>query len=180
MSGAAPRAQEGRTPEGRRWRIRPTTGADAPGLVALRDAVAAEGGLIAALPGERGPAEESLVLAGLLSEGGLSLTLEIDSELAGHLICQRRSARWEQHVGELAIVVANRHRGLGMGRALLLAAIDWARSGGLSKLVLAVFPENQQAVRLYSSVGFAEEGRQRNQVQVAGTMHDLLLMGLVL
>lgn len=180
MSAPLTPAREGRTRGGRRWILRPTRGEDVPALVALRDAVAAEGDLITAVPGERTSAEEGLLLVGLRSEGGLSLTLEIDSEVAAHLVCQRRSAPWERHVGELAIIVANSQRRNGLGRQLMLAAIDWARSEGLSKLVLSVYPDNHPALRLYAGIGFLEEGRQRNQVRIGGRAHDLVLMGLVL
>src|ERR1700704_1607611 len=51
-------------------------------------------------------------------------------------------------------------RGRGAGRALLDAAIAWARSRGLGRLELWVTQGNSPAVRLYERAGFADTGRR--------------------
>ena len=51
-------------------------------------------------------------------------------------------------------------RGRGAGRALLDAAIAWARSRGLGRLELWVTQGNSPAVRLYERAGFADTGRK--------------------
>ena len=51
-------------------------------------------------------------------------------------------------------------RGRGAGRALLDAAIAWARSRALDRLELWVTRDNGPAVRLYERVGFADTGRR--------------------
>jgi ribosomal protein S18 acetylase RimI-like enzyme len=173
-------SREGRTTGGGAWRIRATRADDAAGIVAVRDRVAAEGDTIAALPGERGVAEESLLLAGILGEGGLSLTLEVDGAVAGHLVCQRRSGNAEAHVAELALVVDAPHRSQGLGAELIAAAIAWARTAGVAKLVLSVLPDNARALAAYRRAGFVEEGRLAGQVRIGGVDRDLLLMGLQL
>ncbi len=58
--------------------IRPSEDGDAPALAALIDAVAAEGELIAAVPGEPDTIEQSARLVSIVLEGGLTLTLEVD------------------------------------------------------------------------------------------------------
>ncbi|QGX92759.1 dTDP-4-amino-4,6-dideoxy-D-galactose acyltransferase [Tatumella sp. TA1] len=45
--------------------------------------------------------------------------------------------------------VANTHRGAGVGRQLLLAAADWARSKGLTELHITTQLSNLAAMRLY-------------------------------
>src|SRR4029077_3100487 len=57
--------REGLTPAGRPYVIRPSQDADAPGLAALIDAVAGEGELIAAVPGEPDTLEQSARLVSL-------------------------------------------------------------------------------------------------------------------
>jgi len=146
----------------------------------MRNEVAAEGDYIAAVPEQRSALEEQLSLSSLLSEGGLSLTLEVDGRVAGHLTARRLSGRHETHVGEIAIAVHNSARGVGLGRALMETAIDWARAVRMSKLALGVFPSNQRAINLYRSLGFVDEGTLPRKVATPGGDRDLMLMGLQL
>jgi len=170
----------GRTRAGREFVIRPAGADDAAGLVALRDAVAAEGIWVAAEPGERTVLEESLALAGLVSHGGLALVAEVEGRLAAQLAVHRRQGRYEGHRGDLSITVARDDREQGLGRALVETAVDWSRAVRLGKLTLGVFPENLRAIALYRSVGFVEEGTLRRHLRVGAEERDLLLMGLLL
>jgi RimJ/RimL family protein N-acetyltransferase len=173
--------REGTTPDGRRWQVRPSRpDDDAAELVAIRDEVAAEGELVAAVPGERSVLEESLALANLLAGGGLGLTLEVDGRVAGNLMVHRRRGRYESHVGELSIAIRATARGVGLGRVLLDTAVDWSRAVGIAKLTLGVFPDNEPAVALYRAVGFVEEGVLRSHVRLPSGERDLVVMGLLL
>lgn len=62
------------------------------------------------------------------------------------------------HVGGMWVEPAA--RGRGAGRALLDAAIAWARSRELDRLELWVTERNGAAVRLYERSGFAGTGRR--------------------
>jgi ribosomal protein S18 acetylase RimI-like enzyme len=172
--------REGVTANGRPYVIRPSQEADAPGLAALMDAVAGEGELIAAVPGDPGTIEQSTRLVSIVLEGGLTLTLEVDGVPAGHVMVQRRAGRHYAHVGEIAILVSNAQRGLGLGRILMEMAIEWGRAVGLAKISLRVFPANTRAVGLYRSLGFEEEGLARGEVRMPAGDRDVLLMGLAL
>jgi putative acetyltransferase len=179
-SRAALLRREGTLPDGRAYLIRPTRDADAPALVALHDSVAAEGRLIAAAPGDRTVLEESLGLAGLLSQGGLSLTLEVEAATAGQVMVRRLHQRLEGDEGEVAIAVHNWARGVGLGRLLMEVAIEWARAVRLARLTLAVFPDNEPALRLYRFLGFVEDPTLRGRLAHHAGAHDLLLMSLSL
>jgi len=179
-SRAALLRREGTTRDGRTYLIRPTAPGEAAAIVALQDAVAAEGEFIAALPGDREPVEEELLLSGILASGGLSLSLDVDTTLSGHLVVMRRTNRHEAHVGDVAIIVGNASRGLGLGRALMETAIEWARAVRLGKLCLAVFTTNERAIGLYRSLGFVDEGVLRGQVRLTDGDRDVLLMGRLL
>jgi RimJ/RimL family protein N-acetyltransferase len=173
--------REGVSRSGRSWLIRPTRpDEDAPELVAIRDEVAAERELMAAVPGERTVLEESLALANLLSGGGLAVTLEVEGRIAGHLLAERRRGPYEQHRGDLSISIRSGYRGEGLGRALIDTAVDWARAVGLRKLSLGVFPGNTAAVALYRAAGFVEEGVLRRHLHLPAGDRDLVVMGLLL
>lgn len=62
------------------------------------------------------------------------------------------------HSGFLGAVqnvgVLPQHRGLGLGRALVLKSLHGFRSAGLERVYLEVTGENMPAVELYRSVGF--------------------------
>ena len=83
--------------------------------------------------------------------------------------------------GELGMMVADGWRSRGVGTALVAGAIDWARSQGLHKLTLGVFPHNDAAIALYRKFGFVEEGRLGNHIRRAnGELWDVIEMGLLL
>jgi ribosomal protein S18 acetylase RimI-like enzyme len=171
--------REGVTPAGASWLIRPTRADDdAADLIAVRDEVAGEGDLIAGAPGERSVLEESLALSNLLATGGLGLTLLVDDRVVGNLMVERRRGPYESHRGDVSLAIRQGFRGLGLGRALLDTAVDWARAVGISKLTLGVFPSNQRALALYRAVGFVEEGVLRGHLRLASGERDLVVMGL--
>jgi ribosomal protein S18 acetylase RimI-like enzyme len=181
MTAARPMLRrEGVTPAGHPYVIRPSEDTDAPGLAALIEAVAGEGELIAAVPGEPDTIEQSIRLVSIVLEGGLTLTLEVDGAPAGHVMVQRRAGRHYAHVGEIAILVSNAQRGAGLGRSMMEMAIDWGRAVGLAKLTLRVFPDNQRAIGLYRSLGFHDEGVVSGEVRMPSGDRDLLMMGLPL
>lgn len=60
----------------------------------------------------------------------------------------------EYYIDSLAVLPD--YRGKGIGRKLLSAAIEHGKASGL-KVTLAVDPENEQAQRLYSSLGFTHD-----------------------
>jgi ribosomal protein S18 acetylase RimI-like enzyme len=79
------------------------------------------------------------------------------------------------------MAVAREWRGLGVGSALLAAAVERARAHGLHKLSLAVFPHNEAAIALYRRFGFVEEGRRVEHFRRAsGELWDAIEMGLLL
>jgi ribosomal protein S18 acetylase RimI-like enzyme len=83
--------------------------------------------------------------------------------------------------GELGMEVARAWRGRGVGSALLVAAIAFARERGLHKVSLSVFPHNTAAIALYRKYGFVEEGRRVKQYRrQSGELWDAIDMGLLL
>jgi len=84
-------------------------------------------------------------------------------------------------VGELAMLVEREWRGRGVGSTLVAVAIERARTVGLHKLSLDVFPHNAAAIALYRKFGFVEEGRRAGHYRRAtGELWDSIVMGLLL
>ena len=81
-----------------------------------------------------------------------------------------------RHVADLGLMVAAGHRRRGVGTALLEEAVRWARSAGIAKLELHVFPWNEPALSLYESFGFEREGYRKRHYARGGELVDAVLM----
>lgn len=77
-----------------------------------------------------------------------------------------------------SVWVADPARRRGVGRALVEAVADWARSWGASRLVLWVYRSNEGAIRFYEHRGFAIE--LDGQDAELGAPHDAVAMHLAL
>jgi RimJ/RimL family protein N-acetyltransferase len=73
-------------------------------------------------------------------------------------------------------MVARGHRRRGIGLALMEAAEDWARTVGVRKLELHVFPHNTPAIALYEKLGYQREGFRRGHYRRGGEFIDAILM----
>jgi len=82
------------------------------------------------------------------------------------------------HWGELGISVLPAYHKNGIGKAMLGALITWAAEiSQIEKLCLNVFHTNAPAIRLYKSLGFIAEGRQKKAVrQPDGSYVDMITM----
>ncbi len=101
---------------------------------------------------------------------------EEDARVVGRLSVSRDQHPASHHVADLGLMVAADRRGRGIGRALLAAAVDWAREAGVTKLELHVFPWNEPAIRLYERFGFEREGVRRGHYRRDGEDLDAILM----
>jgi ribosomal protein S18 acetylase RimI-like enzyme len=70
-------------------------------------------------------------------------------------------------LARLTMAVAREHRNKGIGRAMMRYALECAdRSGQIRKIELLTRANNETAIHLYSSLGFAEEGRLRARLRL--------------
>jgi L-amino acid N-acyltransferase YncA len=81
-------------------------------------------------------------------------------------------------VGEESVYVAERARGRGVGRALLEAVIESARSGGLWTLQAGIFADNVASLELHRRLGFREVGVRERIGQLDGVWCDVVLLEL--
>jgi L-amino acid N-acyltransferase YncA len=104
---------------------------------------------------------------------------EIDGEVAGWIAVVPYSSRAVYRgVGEESVYVADRARGLGVGRGLLAALIASARDGGLWTLQAGVFPENEASLALHRAHGFREVGTRERIGELSAVWRDVVLLEL--
>jgi RimJ/RimL family protein N-acetyltransferase len=159
--------------------IRPAGPSDAAGLVALaRDVAAEPEGWLVSSEGWRTVSEERRYLRALRRHPDAAVLVAAAPEgVVARLSVARDPHPASGHVADLGLMVARSHRRQGLGRALLDAAVDWARRAGVSKLELHVFPHNQPALALYDSYGFRREGyRASHYRRDDGGYVDAILM----
>jgi diaminopimelate decarboxylase len=99
-----------------------------------------------------------------------------DDRVVGHVYVQRESHPVTRHVATLGIAVEAGARGRGIGSALLAEAVRWARSVGVDKVALSVYPHNTGAIALYRKFGFVEEGRLARHSRKSYGDEDEILM----
>jgi RimJ/RimL family protein N-acetyltransferase len=96
----------------------------------------------------------------------------------GHLNVSREESPVTRHVASLGMSVAADRRGQGVGTALLEGCIRWAKTMGVEKLALSVYPDNERAMALYRKFDFQEEGRLSGHSKKAIGYRDEIVMGL--
>jgi RimJ/RimL family protein N-acetyltransferase len=160
-------------------RIRAAEPGDAAALVALASAVGAEPeGWLLADSRWRSVSEERRYVRSVRKHPDAALLVaEEHGEIVGRLSLARDPHPSSAHVADLGLMVAAGHRRRGIGRALLAAAEEWARSVQVTKLELHVFPHNEPAIALYERCGYEREGyRRRHYRRPDGRYVDAVLM----
>ena len=156
--------------------VRPTVASDVDELLDLYESVAAEGRYIAGeLPVDRSRRRSAWIALAEGDSAGASFVAEAGGTLVGMASVTGVSPL------DLGMMVAAPWRGQGVGTALLVACIDFARTSGAHKICLEVWPHNDAAIALYERHGFVQEGYRRKQWRRRnGELWDSIMMGLLL
>jgi putative acetyltransferase len=159
-------------------RIRRAEPGDATSLVELAEAVGGEEGRwILATDTWRSVSEERRYLKTVLRHPDATVIVAVAGErVVGRLSLSRDPHPASHHVADLGLMVAESHRRQGIGKKLLAEAVIWARSVGIGKLELHVFPWNESALRLYESFGFEREGYRKRHYVREDELVDAILM----
>lgn len=90
------------------------------------------------------------------------------ARLVGALSCEREPRLKVQHLAHLVgMMVADTHRGHGLGRALLAAALARLRATpGIAQVTLSVTTGNEAAIGLYRSQGFERYGHLPDAIRL--------------
>ena len=112
----------------------------------------------------------------------IELLAEVDGAVVGSagIGCVGRREK-TRHRARFGISVDKAYWGLGIGRAMTEACIECAKTAGYVQLELEAVAENEHALALYRSVGFAEYGRNPKgfRSRISG-WQELVLMRLEL
>lgn len=159
-------------------RIRPAQPGDAGPLVELASQVSGEeGAWLLASEARRSVGEERRYLRAVRRHPDAAVYVVVDGDaIVARLSLARDPHPASRHVADLGLMVAASHRRRGIGRALLEQAVVWARSAGVTKLELHVFPWNEPAIHLYETFGFTREGLRRGHYVRDGMQVDAILM----
>ena len=112
-------------------------------------------------------------------DGSVFIVAVMDDRLVGAAAMIRYKGR-RDHVGDIGISVHDDFQGRGIGSALLGALVDTADQWlNLRRLELAVYVDNEPAIRLYKRFGFVIEGTRRAVAFRDGTFVDDYVMARV-
>jgi RimJ/RimL family protein N-acetyltransferase len=159
-------------------RVRRAKPRDAGALVALARAVGEEPEGWFITDGEWrtvGDERRYLRAAGRSADAAV-LVAEVEDRIVGRLSVVRDQHPASRHVADVGLMVALPFRRQGIGRALLAAAEEWARSAGIVKLELHVFPHNEAAIQLYESAGYVRDGYRSRHFRRGNELIDAILM----
>jgi phosphinothricin acetyltransferase len=108
------------------------------------------------------------------------LVADDEGEVAGFTTYEhfRGEGKWPGYraTAELTIHVREAYWGRGVGRSLLEALVDRARSAGIHVLVAAIDGDNEPSIRFHERLGFVEVARMPQTGQKFGRWLDLVLM----
>ena len=158
--------------------IRTAEPGDAESLVRLAEAVGSEEGGWLIADGEwRSVSEERRYLKAIRRHAySAVLVAELDGSIVGRLSIGRDSHPASEHVADVGLMVADGYRRRGIGRALMEAAESWARSVGVRKIELHVFPYNEAALVLYDRLGYRQVGIRHGHFRRSDGYADAVLM----
>ena len=98
--------------------------------------------------------------------GGIILTAQINKKIEGYISITIDAMTRRKHIAVIGICMIKQYRNIGLGKALMESAINWAKeTPKIEKLALSVFADNVLAIKLYEKLGFLTEGRQIREIK---------------
>jgi RimJ/RimL family protein N-acetyltransferase len=114
------------------------------------------------------------------SEVNLFIVAEFDGRLVGTCGIMGSTRRRLRHTAKLAIAIEKNCWGLGIGKRLMEAGIQWAKENAVSRIALEVDTNNYRAIGLYLKMGFIVEGTLKNDKLMAdGSYRSAYTMALL-
>ncbi|HVB21250.1 MAG TPA: GNAT family N-acetyltransferase [Ktedonobacteraceae bacterium] len=131
---------------------------------------------LSVLPSTTADAWSTIVEQWVADEHMHVFVAEIQEKAIG-IICVRVRTGRESHVGDVTLAVHDKHQRQGIGKMLLITALDLADNWlNLVRLELAVYTDNEQAIRLCQQFDFAIEGRKHYDAFRGGAYIDSYML----
>lgn len=125
--------------------------------------------------------EENFIQNHVDSEVDLLVVAETDGEVIGICGLNGNINKRIRHSAEIALAIEQEFCGMGIGKELMKAGIEWAKENGISRITLKVDTNNYRAISLYLKLGFEIEGTLRNDKMLCdGSYIDGYTMALLL
>lgn len=158
-------------------KLRPAVPADAGGWIDLLEEVAAEGHFIALeqFSMSKRHLARYLRFGAWSNESAAIAAVSEGVRIVGQLTLVRDRGIYK-HLAELGMSITASYRGMGLGTAMIEGAFEWARTFGVEKLCLNVFPHNERAIALYEKMGFEREGMRSRHAKLSYGYEDLIEM----
>jgi len=153
--------------------VRRLESGDIEQLLELFDAVAAERIYIGTEPGY----DREQKRRGFESRIGVDANPSFVAVVEGRVVGSAGVYDHPEFGPTIGMLIAATHRRHGIGRAMMAALDDWARSHDVPALHLLVFPHNAAAIAFYRETGWIEAERFENDVtRQNGDVWDTVLM----
>ncbi|MGG4491890.1 N-acetyltransferase family protein [Metabacillus idriensis] len=120
--------------------------------------------------------EEADFISDMKEKNNLYLGVECKGKIVGIARVIRGELEMKKHTGLFRTWLSDSAQGLGIGKELMNATLEWCRTNNLHKLCLTVFASNEIALKLYQRYGFVIEGTQRDQAILNGKFDDEIHM----
>lgn len=159
-------------------RVRAARPEDASAILSLLAGVGRDSPLAALDAVSDDPAPFALALGRMGDQGLVALAEDVAGAALLGVIFVARGPGPARHTATLSVAVDPAARRHGAGRALVRAALEWARERSLTRLVASVASGNGAALALFGACGFAVEGRRPGHLYLAGRFYDEVLFGL--
>ena len=156
--------------------IRPATRADCGAIAAIWNPIIRDTDLTFTTV-EKTEAGLAQMLVDKARAGQPFLVAEVDAQVCGFASYGAfRSGPGYARTQEHTIILGAKARGLGLGRALMVALENEARSRGVHVLVAGIAGGNAQAIGFHTAIGFHKVGEMPEVGTKRGLWHNLILM----
>ena len=164
------------------YKIRPIEVGDAVNVTKLLNEVSEESNFLTKGPADPGYNSgfiyEYILMLKSSNEVGLVITHNGDIVGVSMASCVHKPMSRLRHRCQLFISVHKNHRGLGLGKSLLLQTMKTCKANGFEIMELEVIKSNIIAIYLYKQVGFVTYGVFTDAIKNEDSYEDVVLMNI--